>query len=280
MDFNGTGRGAGGEVAPSLPPMRAHSPIDLLIDAADGLRTLRPVQPPVHQKSDTPCLRALPAMRRHCPVLRAFSPPTDTLGTTQRNFTRPVLAPLAQLRPQKMEAEEVDVRAPPANVQRPKMLEFNSEGLQRTLPTLAPALVNPELSQESAPSTPSSSQARNQRLACRILPRSATATGPEPLPQRPLEVVQPAPQPVVPIRQPGPKIDSPDLSETEKRQLIRKMRNREAAARSNHKRKIKHDKLKNELSMIRKQAAVLRDRERLLQEENMRLRNSSKQLTS
>ena len=75
-----------------------------------------------------------------------------------------------------------------------------------------------------------------------------------------------------------PQKEPSGLSDTERRQLIRKMRNREAAARSNHKRKIRHDKLKSELIDVRKKVITLRNREKYLKEENTRLRATTQQV--
>lgn len=53
---------------------------------------------------------------------------------------------------------------------------------------------------------------------------------------------------------------------------VRRQRNRMAAARSNVKRKIRNEKLRKDLAEIRKRAADLRDEEKVLRAENVRLR--------
>lgn len=63
------------------------------------------------------------------------------------------------------------------------------------------------------------------------------------------------------------------LSERERRMLLRKQRNRESAARANLRRKMKNDSLKLELAMAKKKADALRTQENVLREENMRLRS-------
>lgn len=58
----------------------------------------------------------------------------------------------------------------------------------------------------------------------------------------------------------------------EQRAALRRQRNREAATRSNMKRKLKNDRLKSDLQESRGRAAELRARELVLREENIRLR--------
>ncbi|CAN8066819.1 unnamed protein product [Agarophyton chilense] len=62
------------------------------------------------------------------------------------------------------------------------------------------------------------------------------------------------------------------LTEEEKTE-IRKKRNREAAARSNLKRKLKNEKVRKDLANLTQKAVKLRVREMMLRDENTRLRN-------
>lgn len=66
--------------------------------------------------------------------------------------------------------------------------------------------------------------------------------------------------------------EAASLSEVEKRQLIRKMRNRVSAARSNQKRKVRHTQLKNELEHFRQRERSLRNKHHSLLEENLSLK--------
>ncbi|KAI0567654.1 Basic-leucine zipper [Gracilaria domingensis] len=75
------------------------------------------------------------------------------------------------------------------------------------------------------------------------------------------------------------EIDKPDdgkpqriLTEEEKTE-IRKKRNREAAARSNLKRKLRNEKVRKDLANLTQKAVKLRVREMMLRDENTRLRN-------
>lgn len=63
------------------------------------------------------------------------------------------------------------------------------------------------------------------------------------------------------------------LTEEEKAE-IRKKRNREAAARSNLKRKIRNESMRRELAKLTQQAVRLRVKETMLRDENTRLRNA------
>ena len=99
----------------------------------------------------------------------------------------------------------------------------------------------------------------------------------------------PAPRPILPYPEPqlrrlpwiAPAPPKPDLrsptvlSEDEERRRkaeLRKARNRESAQRSNHKRKMKLQALKEELEMVSQREKSLRERERHLRQENINLR--------
>lgn len=64
-----------------------------------------------------------------------------------------------------------------------------------------------------------------------------------------------------------------NLTEEEKAE-IRKKRNREAAARSNLKRKIRNESVRRDLAVLTQQAVRLRVKETMLRDENTRLRNA------
>lgn len=73
------------------------------------------------------------------------------------------------------------------------------------------------------------------------------------------------------------RTDGRDKKETlteEEKAEIRKKRNREAAARSNLKRKIRNESVRRELAKLTQQAVRLRVQETMLRDENTRLRNA------
>lgn len=68
--------------------------------------------------------------------------------------------------------------------------------------------------------------------------------------------------------------DGKDALTEEEKAEIRKKRNREAAARSNLKRKIRNESVRRELAKLTQQAVRLRVKETMLRDENTRLRNA------
>lgn len=158
--------------------------------------------------------------------------------TAERTTTDPIIEPVTQC---------TATLAPPTYLQRPPQ----QRPPQHPLPSLKHSVAPLHLHPLSALSRP-------------ILPF------PDPPPRRLLRLA-PAPPKV------DPRKPQPVLSEDEERRRkaeLRKARNRESAQRSNFKRKMKLQALKDELEKVCLKEKNLRERERHLRQENINLRST------
>lgn len=241
----------------AIPP---RSTLELLIDAAGAVSGGPPGMAPT--RAELPPLR-LAARSTTTAAASSLAPSPNMLYATQR--LPPIQAALHPL------AHPNSLLPRPNPTSPPHQLSLHSANLN----------AKPEAVLQHHPAALASQTATGPKKACPILPRGPTAL---PCASSMTLVSTPIVCNASPAGASSPAssttslaavaaVATATLSDVEKRQMIRKVRNREAAARSNLRRKEKHLALKHELNEAHEQAQRLRKVEESLKEENEQLRH-------
>ncbi len=247
--------------APNKTAIPPRSTFELLIDAAGAVSG--------GPENMAPTRARLPPLRLAARPTNVAPSPTLVYGAQRLPPLQTALHPLAHPNSLLPRPNSTSPPPPPAHSQL---------GIHPPNVTVKPETV---LQHRQVVPMSSSSVTPAPKKACPILPRGSAA-----VPAASNIALVPTPHPchTPPVTVPSPAsstaslaavaaVANVTLSDVEKRQMIRKVRNREAAARSNLRRKEKHLALKHELIEVHEQAQRLRKVQESLKEENEQLRH-------